>query len=109
MKGDLLTRTFPHLLSSLSTATKVQLQAGLTAAASRIAGRAPPLRLTLSSVPLPGSADVGTVFVATTTPDVDQRSLEEGAAYKDVFRRFFKDSLGSKPMMLKLLATVGVT
>jgi len=109
MKKDLMDRTFPHLLTHLATATKVQVQAGLAEAAGKNNGKTPPLKLSVSKVPIPGSSEVETKFVTSETPTSDQRSNKEGAAYKDVFRRFYKDRLGSKPLMLKLLATVGVT
>lgn len=109
MKEDLVGKTFPHLLMSLSTATKTQLQAGLFGAANRNKGRAPPLVLTISKIPAPGTAEVSTKFLASLRPGVDERSPQEAAAYKDVFERFYKDRLGSKALVLRLLATVGVT
>lgn len=109
MKFDLLNRTFPHFLTHLATAAKIQVQAGLAEAASKNKGKAPPLKMTVTKSPAPGSSTLSTIFVAARRPSGDQKSLTEASAYAGAFRRFYKDRLSSKGSVLKLLASVGVS
>ncbi len=109
LRGDLTTRIYPSLLTSLATATKVELASTLADAAGKTGGKSPPLTMSVSMLPIPGSSLVKTVFLVSGDPEAGQRSTAEAEAYKKSFRTFFKERLGSKAMVLKLLSSVGVT
>ena len=109
LRNDLKTRTYPDLLTFLATATKVELTSMLIGDAGKTGGKSPPLTMSVSMMPIPGSSLVKTVFLVSGDPAVGQRSVEEAEAYKESFRIFFKERLGSKAMVLKLLSSVGVT
>lgn len=109
MRKDLQMRTYPHLLMHFATATRIELAIALEADAAKTGGKSPPLTMSVSSMPLPGNSLVKTVFLVSGDPELGQRSVEEAEAYKKSFRAFFKERLGSKALVLKLLASVGVT
>ncbi len=109
MKKDLTDRTFPHLLTHLVTASKVKLQSGLYNAATRLNGKSPPLTMFVSKIPLPGFAELKTVFLSSDSPTLEQKSVAEAKSYKQVFRKFNEDILSSKALVMNLLASVGVT
>lgn len=108
VRSDLLDKTYPHLFMGLTTSTKVKLRDRLAEAAKKHGGKPPQLSTLISKVPIPGYAEVSTVFIAADEPTNNQKSHAEANAYKDVFASFNENNLGSKAAVLNLLLSVGI-
>lgn len=109
MKDGLAERTFPHLLTSLAAACKGMLVPELSQVAAKSGGTPPQVAMSVTLVPPPGSSTVSVKFNASASPQAGEKSTDEAAAYGTAFRRLHKDRLGSKSLVLKLLASVGVS
>jgi len=108
IKVDLNNQTFPNLLTSLAVSTKTALESKLSNVATKHNGMTPSLSVIVETLPTPGTASVRATFSATVDGKGGTRTFDEAEAYVTAFRKECEEKLGSKQLMLRLLASVGI-